>query len=142
MSEMNDEWWEKIRREPYNTPAPASNTALPTKSSPSSTTPATPASTPSIPPSTVKRTLRDETAPEVMTIEETNAILIQVKQGALSAQQAISRLVAGGMKAFTANNRVFITLGGDDIIVTGKDGVARYDYSGKSVEEVDRLMEQ
>lgn len=79
---------------------------------------------------------------EIVTDEEENVILTEVKAGRITARAAIARLVAGGMHKFAAANHVFITLGGDDIINTGKDGIARYDYSGKSVDEVRRLMEK
>lgn len=60
----------------------------------------------------------------------------------LTANQGIALLHAGGLGLPYAEELVFSALGGGDLIVIGADGVARYDCSGRTVEEGSRLMER
>lgn len=63
-------------------------------------------------------------------------------QPSLTASQGIALLTAGGFEPPYAEGMVFSALGGCDLIVTGADGVDRYQYSGRAVEEVARQMER
>ena len=59
--------------------------------------------------------------------------------GKISPRAAIAALVDAGHTAIEAEELVFMTLGGSDLVETDKDGVQRYP-SGKTVDEVEQAM--
>lgn len=77
-----------------------------------------------------------------LTQEERKAIFAGLKTGKVKARAAVALLVADGTAPFFAEEKVFHALGGGDTRQEGKDGKMYYTDSGKSVEEVDRLMDE
>lgn len=77
-----------------------------------------------------------------MTLEESEALFKALKAGKAKARATIARLVADGEDPFVAKEAVFHALGGGDIRQEGNDGKMYYYHSGKSVEEVDQLMQE
>lgn len=67
-------------------------------------------------------------------------IVKKVISGEATAREAILELKARGMANHLASMNVFIALGGDDVVIEDQNGVPRYYNSGKSVEEVRRMM--
>lgn len=64
----------------------------------------------------------------------------ELESGRLSPRAAVERLEALGYGPALARESVFITLGGDDVIETGDDGIDRYQRSGKAVREIEQMM--
>ena len=62
-------------------------------------------------------------------------------QGKISPRAAIAALVAAGHSTDEANDLVFSSLGGSDLVEIGKDGVERYP-SGKTIAEVEQAMQK
>ncbi len=78
-----------------------------------------------------------------MNPEAFNALLEQVAAGAVSARTALRILVETyAWDQTEAEEAIFIALGGDDVVVTGVDGVDRYLASGRTVAEVAAAMER
>lgn len=78
-----------------------------------------------------------------MTTEQIEALLQSVERGETRAQDAIDQLVRdAGYEPFTAEEMLFITLGGGDLVVIDDDGRERYQQSGKLVSEVAEAMER
>ncbi len=72
--------------------------------------------------------------------EQQKTVIRNLKVGKIKARAAVAQLVEAGKDLFFAEEAVFHALGGSDIVREGKDGKDYYDDSGKSVEEVNRLM--
>lgn len=75
-----------------------------------------------------------------MTFEEEESVLADLRAGNLTAQKAITRLVAGRRTQLSAERRVLIQLGGGDLVQRDAQGREYYRHSGKLVAEVDELM--
>jgi hypothetical protein len=63
-----------------------------------------------------------------------------VVAGRLSCAEGIRELMKLGYSEDLSREQIFIALGGDDVILTDENGVDRYAYSGKTIEEVRHLM--
>lgn len=76
-----------------------------------------------------------------MTTAQIEALLASVTRGEIRARDAIDQIVRdAGYEPFTAEEMVFITLGGGDLVVIDDDGRERYQQSGKLVREVEAAM--
>lgn len=76
----------------------------------------------------------------MITQKEINSLLEAAVAKTITASQAITQLVAGGMEDDQARETVFLAIGGSDLVVTDEAGVDRYDPSGRSVADVDADM--
>lgn len=75
-----------------------------------------------------------------MTREQRIVFANDLQTRKLKARAAVALLISEGMDPWLAEEDVFQILGGSDIVQEGKDGKDYYIDSGKSVEEVNRLM--
>lgn len=75
-----------------------------------------------------------------MKFEGESDVLADLRHGKITARVAIARLVAGGINQISAENRIFIALGGDDILAVDKEGKECYRRSGVTIEEMKRRM--
>lgn len=69
-------------------------------------------------------------------------ILADVAGQRLSPRDSIAALVRLGFDDEDAEQAVFTTLGGGDLVTTGEDGLERYHHSGRLVTDVLADMER
>lgn len=74
-------------------------------------------------------------------MNEVKKITEAAVDGRMSAPAAVAALERLGHENAIAIETIFIALGGDDIVTTGTDGVARFSNTGKTIQEVRRQME-
>ncbi len=75
-----------------------------------------------------------------MKFEGESETLADLRQRKITARVAIARLVAGGINQISAETRIFIALGGDDILAIDTEGRKCYRRSGVTIEEMKRRM--
>lgn len=76
-----------------------------------------------------------------MTTAQIEALLQSVARGETRARDAIAQLVRdAGYDQPTAEETVFIVLGGGDLVAIDDDGLERYQHSGKLVRDVEAAM--